>query len=328
MDSVYAAWIRNFDEVLSCASGGVATALSRDVIQSGGCVLGVAYSDDFKRTEYRVAYTLDELEQFKGSKYTEVNLSASMPESGGVYTFVKNALSECPVLFIGLPCIVNALIQYLKKAKAENLDKLITIGLICDGAIPAVVLEQYVDYLENKYSSKLVRLSERYKKGAWLPAYLYGEFANGRSFCKRLSHTEYGFAFEIYRRPKCFSCRYKEGNRTEDITVGDFWGIEDKGIPYSTKGTSLIITRSAKGEFLVKNCKSIEIHDANIKSALSGNPRLLNSKDKSTELDKFEQLLKKKGLIYAARHCSFGLRWFKRLIPVSIKIWLNRLINR
>ena len=85
MDSVYAGWIKDSDEVLSCASGGVATALSRDVIQSGGCVVGVAYSDDFKRTEYRVAYTLDELEQFKGSKYTEVNLSASIPESGGIH---------------------------------------------------------------------------------------------------------------------------------------------------------------------------------------------------------------------------------------------------
>lgn len=326
MNSVYAAWLKNTDEVLSCASGGVATALSRKMIENGGVVVGVAYSSDFKSNAYRAAYTVDELEQFKGSKYSEVNLGSSMTKWGGVFSFVKNSLSERDLLFIGLPCIVYALNMYLKK-EGCNTERLITIGLICNGAIPAACQEQYITYLEKKYGARLTYLSERYKKDAWLPAYVYGEFSNGKSFCRRLSSTEYGFAFEIYRRPKCFSCKFKEGNRIEDITIGDFWGIDQTDMPYQTRGTSLIITRNEKGDAFVCATENLEIHKSDMHTAVEGNPRLVNSPLKSKEFEKFEQLLNKKGLIYAARHCSFGLRRFKRFVPASFKARLKKVLK-
>ena len=52
-------------------------------------------------------------------------------------------------------------------------------------------------------------------------------------------------------RESCSNCHFKGYGRVSDITLGDFWGIWDIDPEMDdNKGTSLVLTHSAKGEQL------------------------------------------------------------------------------
>lgn len=68
-EKTFAGYAISDSEILSSASGGLATALSRAVINEGGFVYGVGYSADFESAEFTCATSIEELEAFKGSKY-------------------------------------------------------------------------------------------------------------------------------------------------------------------------------------------------------------------------------------------------------------------
>ncbi len=57
-----------------------------------------------------------------------------------------------------------------------------------------------------------------------------------------------GFLSDLYLRPSCYSCHFKGIQRKSDITIADFWGI-DEVIPDMNdhKGTSLVFVHTTKG---------------------------------------------------------------------------------
>ena len=59
------------DDLKRSASGGIATAISREFVRKGGIVYGVAYSIDYKSVKYLRAASEEELEPFRGSKYVQ-----------------------------------------------------------------------------------------------------------------------------------------------------------------------------------------------------------------------------------------------------------------
>ena len=75
-EKTFAGYAISDSEILSSASGGLATALSRAVINEGGFVYGVGYSADFESAEFTCATSIEELEAFKGCLlYTSLSLS-------------------------------------------------------------------------------------------------------------------------------------------------------------------------------------------------------------------------------------------------------------
>ena len=56
-------------------------------------------------------------------------------------------------------------------------------------------------------------------------------YTNGSNAAKLLNADAFNNLFQgtdCILRPSCFSCHYAGKKRTEDITIADFWGIEDK----------------------------------------------------------------------------------------------------
>ena len=92
---------RDIDGTRYSSSGGYATAISKQFILEKGVVVGVRYSSDFSKSEYAIAETIEELEQFRTSKYIQA-------EKGGIYQTIRN-IKRKKILFIGLPCEVSAL---------------------------------------------------------------------------------------------------------------------------------------------------------------------------------------------------------------------------
>ena len=56
------------------------------------------------------------------------------------------------------------------------------------------------------------------------------------------------FLSDIALRKSCFNCNFKLGNKYQDITLGDFWGV-NKYYPdlYNNSGVSAIIFNNDKG---------------------------------------------------------------------------------
>lgn len=297
--AVYGGYIDNDTKLMQSSSGGIATALAEQMIDSGGYVAGVAYSDDFHKAEYIITKNKSDLEKLKGSKYIEI-------DKKDIYRKVRSLLEQGNnVLFFGLPCIVGALYSFL----GERPRNLFTCELVCHGPTSAEVHEEYISNLEKKYKSKIINFSVRHKRHEWMPMYLYAKFANGQEFEKPFYSTEYGFAFSVFGRESCYNCQFKGDRRCADIMIGDFWGASEKDEFWNNKGVSVIFAETEKGNDVVKSLHEVKLFPTTFERAVESNQMVLKSKEKSPQREKFAQLFANKGLIYAVAHTkSFKLR--------------------
>ena len=304
--AAYAGYVENSRELLSCSSGGVATALARQMIRRGGYVAGVTYTPDFKEAVYAVTDREEELERFKGSKYCAVTM-------GTVYADVKALLDAGEqVLFIGLPCGVAGLRAYLKR----DYDGLVTAELICHGPTPATVHRQYVENLEKQYGSPLTDFSVKRKKGAWTPGYLYAAFENGEVYEKPFYHTEYGYAFSTLAGKACYTCRFRGNDRTGDLMLGDFWGVTEQDAFWNKEGVSSILVHTEKGKDLLLDTPNLRLFDTTFQKIVAGNPNIVKPRSRRANCAKFEQLLAGHDLFYAVKH--------SKSLPSRIKALLKR----
>lgn len=306
--AAYAGYIENEFELLECTSGGVATALAREMIRQGGYVAGVSYSSDFYKAQYEIINEEKEISKFKGSKYIEV-------DKGSIFNDVKTLLEKGEkVLFFGLPCVVAAIRKFIGK----EYDEFIAVELICHGPTSNEVHLQYVKSLEERYHSKIVDFTVRKKEQLWLPIYLYARFENGQEYRKKFYSTEYGYAFSVMPMKHCLNCIFKGDNRTGDLMIGDFWGANSKDEFWNSKGVSAILVHTQKGHQFLKKIQSIKLFPTTFDRIVEENRNILQRRKSHVEGERFKILFQKKGLFYAAKHT--------RTIKRKIKIFLVRLV--
>lgn len=293
--AIYGGYLKQEKELLECASGGMATALARKMIQDGGYVAGVAYAEDCYSAEYIVTNKEEDLDRLKGSKYIDAN-------KNDVYNKVKKLLDEGQkVLFTGLPCLVGALYAMLGK----KYDNLVTCELVCNGPTLVKVHEDYVKHLEEKFGSKVVDFSVKHKEGKWTPTYLYAKFENGEVFKKEFADTEYGYAFTVLGKKACYECKFKGNNRTADIMVGDFWGATEKNDFWNEKGVSVVFVHTEKGKDFIESVDGIKMFDTDFETAVRKNQKVIVSKKMHPDTEEFEKNFKEGGLMYAIEKSSF-----------------------
>ena len=86
-----------------------------------------------------------------------------------------------------------------------------------------------------------------------------------------------GFLANIYLRPSCYSCPAKCGRCGSDITLGDFWGINNYHPEINDdKGISAVLAYTEKGKRILKQLE-IDCIPSNYESVLAGNPSLERS---------------------------------------------------
>ena len=105
----YAAYRNDNEKRKRSSSGGIANFFSEYVIEKqNGSVWGVQSAVDFEAI-YKEYTDLDSLEKTKGSQYVHSHVHDQ-------FKIIKERLNECKkVLFIGLPCQVAGLLNYLGK---------------------------------------------------------------------------------------------------------------------------------------------------------------------------------------------------------------------
>ncbi|MCI8417371.1 MAG: 4Fe-4S binding protein [Lachnospiraceae bacterium] len=243
LQKVYA--VKNKDELirLNSSSGGFFYELAEYVRQKEGVVYGAVFDEEFKVVHMR-GTSKEDIHKMQRAKYVQSDLN-------NIFDLVKkDLLEDKTVLFTGCPCQVDGLIHYLKDCKHENL---ITCDLVCHGVNSPKIWRDYLTYL--KREEEIVNISFRDKSLGWRKSSMHIQMKHK----DYLENANYDCFFQAFfsglgLRPSCFVCKYTNLKRKSDITMGDFWGIEQVFPELDdNKGTSLILLNSDKGEMVFSN---------------------------------------------------------------------------
>lgn len=273
-------WARKCIRAIS-SSGGFATAIEKAFIISGGSVASCRLiGDEFG---FSLARNDDDLDGFAGSKYVKSN-------PGGIYAAVRDELKVGrQVLFVGLPCQVSALRNYLGDGPLAS--QLYTIDLICHGTPSIKILRKAL----NEYGYKLTDVKEVF--------FRENESFGLRTDAKRLSPPgvvdSYLTAFlegGCYTE-NCYSCYYACRNRVSDLTLGDSWGTNLKS--QEVHGISLALVQTEKGRSLLKSA-DLELFPVDYENAVAHNHQLEHPSAKDKGHDKFFRALLTGGSVRSA----------------------------
>ena len=267
---VYAAWALDDAVRLKSTSGGIFYILAEEMIARGGTIVACKYTDDYKAAYHTIGNTIEDLEDFKGSKYFQ-------SDTEGIYQQVKEQLKHGKkVLFCGTPCQAAG----LNCCVGVDNSNLLSVDFICRGINSPMVFRKYVDECEKHYGSPVKKVHLKNKNKGWTRLGTYMEFQNGKKYYRDRITDPWVNGYirgNLFMRPCCAECKYKERIRVADITIGDFWGL--KGTKEDLfKGISVILVNTQKGaEYLetVKGKLHIESHA--YEEVSSGNGCLLTS---------------------------------------------------
>ncbi len=301
----YAAQNKDDNVRAKSTSGGMFSIFAEQIVNEGGTVYGVAYSDDFqvvhKRSESKKGY-----EQFRGSKYAQSDLS-------GCFTMVKEDLNRGrKVLFSGTPCQIAGLNTFLYNAKGR--ENLLLCEIICHGTPSPMIWKEHLAFLEKERHSKVVKYVNRSKVAGWHGHNEHVYFENGKSeYTTKLSNLYKDlFYAHLTIRPCCYSCKYTDFPRIADITIADFWGIENFHPDFDdNKGTSLLTINTEQGMLYYDKLKeNISCIESNWDEAFYDNhkrPAKMN-----VNREEFWKDYKKYGYAYVAKKYS-GYSFLGRL---------------
>lgn len=312
----YASINKNKDIRLESSSGGIFTLIAEEVIDEGGVVFGASFNHDFS-VVHKYIETKGELRELRGAKYVQSVI-------GNTYRQVKEFLKQGRwVLFSGTPCQIAGLKSYLQ----SEYDKLFCVDIICHGVPSPKVWEKYIQFHEANTNSKLKKVSFRNKDEGWKQYSVSFLFKNNSKYIQKSRDDLYMQAFlkDVCLRPSCYACEFKTLNRQSDITLADFWGIQNM-LPEmdDDKGTSLIFVNSIKGESMLGRTKDKALYkEVDIKQSVKYNSAAIKSVEYNqgregffNNLDNlsFDKLIKKYCSDKAVIRIKKKLRFFVALI--------------
>ncbi len=239
--NVYAVKHNNEQIRLGSSSGGVFTAMAEQIIKQGGSVYGAKFDEHFRVIHDR-AVSMDECKKFRGAKYVQSAVE-------NVYQKITDDLSKgIKVLFTGTPCQVDGIKSYLEQKKTANQNNLITCDIVCHGVASPLIWREYIDFA--KKDKDITQITFRNKSNGWHKSELRIDMNDGSYSSSPHSQNPYSqMYFNHYiTRPYCAECKYANISRVGDITIGDFWGIENTFPKFDDdKGVSLVMINTQAG---------------------------------------------------------------------------------
>lgn len=322
---VYAAWNKNDDIRIKSTSGGVFFALAQNILKMDGVVVGAQYNSEFA-IQHVVVDKIDDLAMLRQSKYAQSDL-------GDVFQIIKEYLEQKRlVLFCGTPCQSAGLQNFLQKQYSN----FYSCDFICRGVISPKVYKKFLDDIGKEHNgSKLKSVQFKNKDFGWNKFSTKLVYEDGSLYQKKRSDDYYmkGYLqYNLYLRPSCHECFYKQLPRISDISLGDFWGIgKYNAVLDNDKGTSVVLINSKKGKQLLEWMKDeLVIERRTLEEVLAGNSCLLNSAPvgefrtyffENMKKKSFQKLIKK--IERKAEHLSLTQRFLRSIHRIKVTI-LNR----
>lgn len=139
----------------------------------------------------------------------------------------------------------------------KNYDNLICLDIVCHDVPSSVAWDKYLKWQEQRNHGKVIRVDFRNKKNfgwrkhietLWLDN---GKSVNGSIF----KNLFYG---HMILRPSCYRCPYKSVMHPGDITIADYWGIEEAAPEFDdNKRVSLVLVNNNRAQKIFNTVKAV-----------------------------------------------------------------------
>jgi acetyltransferase-like isoleucine patch superfamily enzyme/coenzyme F420-reducing hydrogenase beta subunit len=311
----YAAEHKNLEVVFDSTSGGLFSALADIMYKEKGSVGGAIFNEDFSIKHF-ISNNKNDLSLLRSSKYAQSDLS-------GFYKNVKDILKKGEkILVCGCPCQMAALRAFLKK----DYDNLIITDFVCLGINSPKVWRKYLDSFEERYGYPVTYAKAKSKEFGWRNLTQKVILSNGKSYYETKDENNFTIGYlrlNVYCRPSCYDCQFKGFPRISDITLADYWGIEniDKSMEKDL-GTSLVMINSQKGLSYFEKVKfRINYIQTPFDTIFKGNPALIKPLNPPivNRISFFEDLDKMSFMEIVSKY-HFNKKHFKHKIKKIIKI--------
>jgi ferredoxin-like protein FixX len=298
--TVYAAYCTDDEIRRQSSSGGLFSVVAEAIIRKHkGVVFGAKFN---KRWDVQHDFTdsVDGLSAFRGSKYLQSRVGESYQQA---QSFLRKGRQ---VLFTGTPCQIAGLKLFLR----EDYDNLITMDVACLGVPSPKVFHKYLDetlsrlqikqrhhdFSANIRKETITDISFRDKTFGWREYSFSIKIAhptqpNAKVLLLRdsLNTNMYrkGFLMHLFLRPSCHACPAKHYKSGSDITLADYWGIEQVVPSFDDdKGISLVLLNTPKG-CTVFSSLDVECVETPYADAVKYNPHIERSADIPVRRDAF-----------------------------------------
>lgn len=320
------------DELMASSSGGAFSLIARDVLARGGVVYGHAFVMPTKVECVRVDSASD-LPRLRGSKYVQSDMGIIMSD------VLADLRAGREVAFSGTPCQAAGLRAFLD-AKGMPADRLLLIDIVCHG-VPSP--EFFADCMGwETRGSRLDEVRFRDKREGWgcggttttttTTPILHRLVTRDRAFSPETSYYYKRFlAGDVYRE-SCYRCPYAGGTRPGDITLGDFWGIDQEAAGLSPRrGISLVIVNTAKGKAAAHAVKEAsQWAERPLEEAVGGNDQLRHPTPRTAARDKILEDWKTRGISALESDYRRETAWERRawLAKRAVKKLLKGVLRR
>jgi coenzyme F420-reducing hydrogenase beta subunit len=278
------------------SSGGIFSALAKQVLREGGAVIGAA-CDELGKVYHTVADDERSLEELYGSKYVQSDFS-------NVYCQIESLLKEQrPILVCGTPCQIRAV-----RERFGDDEKLILVDFLCHGVASPMVFRQYLGARLKGQPAK--RISFRDKT---ISAKAYAVHFESEDIRYKRYHRDdlfmRGYLDNVFLRTSCYQCDFSF--TAADITLGDFFELPAIAADLEDgKGVSKVICASARGMAYLEKIRN-EVQVIELGMTVPHKRGEITTKKRET----FFQTLKSRSVVSALRRC---------VTPTKLKIWVYR----
>lgn len=308
----YASWTKDENDYLTTTSGGLATALAKNTIRRGGIVYGSAVQGIY--VKHIRCGELKDLEKLKGSKYVQSDCS-------DIYPLIKKDLKDnLQVLFIGTPCQCAGVKGYLKR-EYENL---ILVDLICHGVPSQKFLK---DCLQNNFPNlsmddiREIKFRENSKY-----VFVMNIVCDKENIRYPLSPNNMYYQTFFYGntyRESCYSCQFAYPKRCSDITIGDFWGVNDDNvIAKARNGISCVLINSDKANLFWREFDDVYKYEQPVEDAINGNAQLKSPTRKTFRTRMFRYLIS-----VTSTGGAYTMTWFDKILIYNSKRLIKRMVR-
>lgn len=299
---VYAGINNDLSIRLNSSSGGIFTLIAERIIQQKGVVFGACFDEQWNVVH---SYTESEagLSRFRGSKYVQSRIGDSFIQA-------KRFLDEGrEVLFSGTPCQIAGLKNFLRKPYQN----LLTVDLVCHGVPSPKVWQKYLNESAcNAYNikrrktsfsltDKINSVSFRSKENGWKKYNIKIEYKNGKKDVISADRNIYMNAFlsDLTLRPSCYTCSAKLNHVQSDITLADFWGVDQLHPEIDDdKGCELILVHNNHAQSLLESL-DCQLYEQKMDEVVAYNSSIVYSVKEPVNRNFFYALLNKTYFTFA-----------------------------
>jgi coenzyme F420-reducing hydrogenase beta subunit len=247
--SIYAAWSKNPDTVMTCSSGGAGYELTSYFYRKGYKICGVVFDVSNDNCKHIIAGTREDLEAIKTSKYLQ---------SYTVDAFSQFKKGE-KYLVVGTPCQIYGLQKWIQLKKWE--DNFILIDFFCYGIPSFNLWLKYKEYLQRKFKiQNITRVNFRTKNRGWHFNGISLYDFSGTEYFQRANKDLFFLFFGngSCLNESCYKCRVRDNYCDSDIRVADFWGEKYEN---NNKGVSMIIINTLKGKKVYNDIQDLLVSE-------------------------------------------------------------------